>query len=309
MKINKVLILSELKSRKRREIPNAFRIYKAFQFLGYETTFLNHSEFTIQSIKNFDLILSFATLFAPANIQQAKILFDNKSVSSHLALWYFDLCNPNYDSRKFETIKRSLLYVDWLFTTDHSYPWENHIQNYRHLMQGVEPNDFDYNIQPTELRKSEVVFTGAFNHKFPERMRQLELLKLNFSVDVYGIPASTRIYGRDFFEAYQKAKIGFVPAPSAEMSNNYWSNRVYVATATGTPCVVGYVKGLEKHFENNKEVLFYNSDDELIDCVRRLLASPELRNSIGLAGRIRTLTEHTYAERVKYLVKEIESGE
>jgi hypothetical protein len=229
---------------------------------------------------------------------------------SILALWYFDLANPAMRNSpwKYRVMRRIAPTLDWLVMTDHSYAWEQHAPQFLHLMQGVDPADFEGKVWPPEPRARDIIFTGGYHKSFDDRAEAIRLLKTRFRVGAFGAGIGPAIYGQDFFLQYQRSRVAFVPAPIKEATHDYWSNRVYLATATGTPCVVGYTPGIEKHFEDGKEALFYHDNRELIQQTALLVDDPELREWVGFAGRARTLSEHTYTERCKTLMAAIFGG-
>lgn len=303
----KILVVGErLPKTANREMPNENRVFKALLSLGYDAKFLNHSRFSLDGIHTFDLILLFGKSIYPEYYNHIKKLYQAKKSDAKLILWYFDACNPDHRFMyRHKPIMDALPYLDWLFTTDHSFPWENHITNYRWLLQGADPDNFNYPVAPAEPRPYDVIFTGAFTPKTVERTQQFERLQQFYKTLTCGLQPKTRVYGPEFFRVYQRAKVAYVPSPPPEMTYQYWSNRIYLATATGTPCVVGYSDGIEEHFEHGKEVLFFRNDDELKENIDTLISSAELRAEMGLAARNRTLAEHTYTKRTEYLLKEI----
>ena len=58
---------------------------------------------------------------------------------------------------------------------------------------------------------------------------------------------------------------------------------------------------LEELFEPDAEVVTYAHEDDLVDKVDRLLKEDEVRTRIAAAGQGRTLSEHTYRERMREL--------
>lgn len=64
-----------------------------------------------------------------------------------------------------------------------------------------------------------------------------------------------------------------------------------------------YVEGLETYYEIGKEIAIYVDPDDLLAKVTLYLADEELRESIALAGYMRTLAEHTFADRFDKIFK------
>lgn len=285
---------------------NGMKVYKAFRKLGHKVSQDNHVV-KADKLKGFDLIVAFGTLLYPDRVKHVKRIAREKRSNTILALWYFDACNPTFhhSKHKCEAMRRAIPYLDWLIMTDASYPWGIYAKNFLHLMQGVDPDDFNMKPGPYEGRKYDVIFTGGFKGTFRDREKMLAEIKKRFSLAIYGRNSARRVYGAEFFRAHQQARVVFVPPPPAAVAKRYWSNRIYMATATGTPCVVGYVPGIEKHFANKKEVLFFKTTQEMINCFRHLLNNPIEARDMGLTAREWTLRDHTYEARAKELMEAI----
>ena len=289
---------------------NGVRVGRALGRLGHDVRRVDSGTADKQAFKGAEFILAFGTLIRAETACPgiAEGIARLKEPGAVFALWYFDLCNDRmkHDRWKYPTLRRVAPALDWLITTDHSYPWEKHTKRYLHLMQGVEPEDFSGIAGNPEPRVYDVIFTGGVRPPFEYRQRQLDILRRRgFKVDAYGRGLRRRVYGPAFFEAYQRARMAYVPGPPAEASKGYWSNRVYLAAATGTPCLVGYTPGLERHYEDGREVVFFSDAGEMVAGARRLKSDPALRRQMGGLARERTLREHSYEERCKTLMEAI----
>lgn len=62
-------------------------------------------------------------------------------------------------------------------------------------------------------------------------------------------------------------------------------------------CISGYADDFETYYKENEEMVFYRSDDDLVEKIRHYLAHPEERERIAQAGYSRTLREHTAEKR------------
>jgi spore maturation protein CgeB len=124
-------------------------------------------------------------------------------------------------------------------------------------------------------------------------------------VAVYGRDAAQTAFGEAFWREHQRSRVVFVPKPPSWAPCRYWSNRIYLATATGTPAVAGWTEGLEGHFQDGRDLLFYRTQQELESAIDLLLSDTEARIRIGTAGRRRTLEDHTYAKRSAELMAAI----
>jgi hypothetical protein len=88
---------------------------------------------------------------------------------------------------------------------------------------------------------------------------------------------------------------------------SYYSDRQLIAMASGTPVVCRYIPGLEREFENGVNCMWYQTGEQLLECVRHLLASQPLRVQIGRRGRAEVLRKHTWFNRVLDVLPEIET--
>jgi hypothetical protein len=292
-----------------RYLTNGMRVTRALAALGHDVRRIDHKHLAREVLAGADFILAFGTVVRAemetgGYFKAIQTLKDKDAIS---ALWYFDMCNPRQQHSPYKPkfIREAARTFDWLFTTDHSYPWETVAKNYMHLTQGVDPADFTWVVRPPEPRASDVIFTGGRDRYFTYRGELINMLRTRFRVSAFGRGYASIIHDRDFFAAHQRSRTVLVPEPPAEARDHYWSNRIYLATATGTPAVVGYVPGIEDHFEDGKEVVFYHDRNEMVQAVAALVADPDRRKEMGDAARKRTLTEHTYGARCTTMMERI----
>lgn len=291
-------------------IPNGLKVAKALRSIGHAVAVLDHGQATNKAnLAQAELVLAFGTLISAEEKHRGTFAGVKRAVApgTTFALWYFDLCNPDMRNSpwKYSTMLRVAPLLDWLVMTDHSYAWERHVPHFLHLTQGVDPDDFARRPNPSEPRARDVIFTGGYLKPFSDRLQALRALQGRFSVDIFGSSNRRPIFGPAFWAQHQRARVVYVPAPPKEAACDYWSNRIYLATATGTPCVVGHTPGLEVHFKDGEEVAYFHDNRELVQKTAALVADPALRGRMGRAARARTLAEHTYAMRCKTLMAAI----
>jgi hypothetical protein len=287
---------------------NGYKVYLTAKEIYSNVKFAEHHKIKIEDIQKADLILTFGTMLYESNIEEAHIIALNKRQDAIFALWYFDACNPDFGhcEHKYLAMQKIIPDIDWLFTTDASYDWSQHISNWHWLMQGIYEPEFSKAPQSNiKRREKDVIFTGGYLEYFTYRKHLLDTIARKYRLITYGRRSALKVYEDAFFGAYQKANVGFVPPPPDIVKNHYWSNRVFLATATGTPCVVGYVPGIEEFYEDGEEVLYFRDDTEMMTAIESLISNPALRERIGKAGRERTLKEHTYTKRIVELIDTI----
>jgi spore maturation protein CgeB len=93
-------------------------------------------------------------------------------------------------------------------------------------------------------------------------------------------------------------------ADAGEYANNM---RLYEATGVGSLLVTDAKTNLSELFEPGREIVTYESADELIGRVRRYLMDEDARREIAAAGQARTLRDHSYAVRMQELATILEA--
>lgn len=293
-------------------IANGIRVGHAFEKIGYTVKYLHHSSATeIKNLYGVDLILCFGTVISEERQHPGLLLSIRKAMplSSVLALWYFDICHPGMKNSpwKFQTMYSIVHLLDVLSMTDSSYDWPGNFPGlgYLNLMQGIEENEFgEYNSLP-EPREADFIFTGGFMPPFQERLSAINRLRENFTVRVFGRDSNRQVHGQLFISQHSKARAVFVPPPPSWTPGPYWSNRIFLAAATGTPCLVGHTPEIDKYYLDGQEVICYRSQEEMLSKASLLIDDPGLRQRIGSAGRKRTIGDHKYTDRVRSLMEYI----
>ncbi len=74
--------------------------------------------------------------------------------------------------------------------------------------------------------------------------------------------------------------------------------RHFEIPATGGFTITRRADDLETYFENGKEMVIVDSDDELVEKIKYYLAHEDERAAIAKAGYERTIAEHTYKQRL-----------
>jgi spore maturation protein CgeB len=69
----------------------------------------------------------------------------------------------------------------------------------------------------------------------------------------------------------------------------------YEMTASGVACVAAHREGTQHLFEDGKEIVTFRTLPEARQKIRTLLDNPTQRETIAIAGRLRTLRDHTWA--------------
>ncbi len=178
-------------------------------------------------------------------------------------------------------------------------------------VQGKSP----WNDQPYD---ADVVFCGNYyGQDFPggdDRLKALKALrdvKIKFGVVGNGwgntpwVPVLGKSKRFEQYHVYRNCKI-VLSINNFNEVERYYSNRMFVALASGKPVVAHYVPRMEVDFTENEHCLWYKSIDELIEKVGRLLTDEAERERIGRNGRALAIRKHTWFQRVLDVLPVIE---
>lgn len=117
------------------------------------------------------------------------------------------------------------------------------------------------------------------------------------NLDKYNIKKDIFVIGDDMVNSINSYKIHF----NCNISNDI-NYRTFETTGCGTFLLTNYTPGLEKLFDIGKEIVVYDSIEDLDNKVKYYLDNPEERNKIAKAGHERAKKDHTYYERAKKLI-------
>ena len=111
----------------------------------------------------------------------------------------------------------------------------------------------------------------------------------------------TGLHGRELADAIAGAKI--VVAPDGPVTDRYWSNRVYLTLGFGGFLLHPYCEKLAEHYQEGKEIVFYQNRRQLHELIRYYYEEPDVRKRIATAGLQRTIAEHLYRHRIASLIR------
>jgi spore maturation protein CgeB len=165
------------------------------------------------------------------------------------------------------------------------------------------------------VEAADVVFAGTLRPGQHQRGNELlaaaaERVPIDFwGIGVEDWPESSAIrrryrgeaWGIDMLRVLHRAKIAL--NRHIDVAEDHANNmRLYEATGVGTLLLTDAKSDLRTLFEPGTEVVAYANEDELVDAVHHYLANERERIEIARAGQARTLSEHSYADRMKELV-------
>jgi spore maturation protein CgeB len=109
------------------------------------------------------------------------------------------------------------------------------------------------------------------------------------------------VWGMDMYRSLARSRITLNRHINVA-ENNANNMRLFEATGVGAMLLTDRKDNLNDLFEIGREVVAYSSKEEAVEIVHHYLANQDELASIAKAGQMRTLREHTYAQRMKELV-------
>ncbi|MFC7394387.1 CgeB family protein [Scopulibacillus cellulosilyticus] len=243
----------------------------------------------------------------------------------HSILWLTE--DPYFTDRSIEIIP----FFDVVFSIDIgavNYYKSLGYQNIYHLPLGTDPAVFFP--KPHIQKTNDICFIG---HSYPERIRLVQLLlnETAFHIQVIGKwkkklfykPTkklniiNSWIHPLKVADYYSNAKIVLnthrsynykTNQNSAGIVNQSINNRTFDIAACGSFQLIQWIDDLPQHFEENKEIVSFKSDEDFLNKVNYYLSNDEERELIAANGRKKALMNHTFNHRINKMleiVKEI----
>jgi spore maturation protein CgeB len=186
------------------------------------------------------------------------------------------------------------------------------------LKLGFDPRIISYLSEAPKIY--DVVFIGSFTNVHSLNLPLLKILsKLDINFKFFGkVDKNTMIkndllnnyggeaWGLDMFQKLRNSRI--VVNRHSKLANGYTNNmRIFESTGVGSLLLTENSVNLSDYFTPFKEVIPYDSLDEIPSLVRNLLDNEKKLSEISRNGRIRTIEEHSYRNRSKLLISLVES--
>jgi spore maturation protein CgeB len=109
-------------------------------------------------------------------------------------------------------------------------------------------------------------------------------------------------WGVDRYRIFSQSKI-VITKHISSVAGEYCNNMtLYEGTGCGALLLTDYKNNLHDLFATEEEVIAYKSPEEAIQKIKYYLAHEAERKSIADAGQKRTLSEHSYYNRMKNLL-------
>lgn len=164
----------------------------------------------------------------------------------------------------------------------------------------------------------DVSFVGGISRLHGQAVPTLEYLAKNTLIQFFGYGANTlahdspilprhhgEAWGLQMYRTLARSKITLNRHIDVA-ENNANNMRLFEATGVGSLLITDRKDNLHQLFEIGKEVVAYSSKEEAAELINHYIAHPAEAKAIAQAGQQRTLSEHTYAQRMKELLPVLE---
>ena len=166
----------------------------------------------------------------------------------------------------------------------------------------------------TYQRDYKCTFVGGISKAHCSGNELLEKITSKYDIHYFGygvdtLPKKSLIRNRHYGEVWGKEMYKILAQSEitinrhGDVAENYAVNmRLYEATGLGAMLITDMKDNLHDLFTIGKEVVAYNNANELIELLKYYSERKTEREAIASAGQERTLTEHTYYNRMKELL-------
>ncbi|WP_234679588.1 CgeB family protein [Bradyrhizobium monzae] len=179
---------------------------------------------------------------------------------------------------------------------------------------GFEPAILDV-LPPAPSRSIDVSFVGAVSADHQRRVAQLEAVSRRHDLKLFGsglhtLPASSplhrchqgEVWGVEMYQALRASRVtlnSHIDMAGPEAGNA----RLFEATGIGAFLLTDFKDNLHTLFEPGREVATWRSADDCIALIDRYLKDEPARQAIAVAGQARTLSTHTFRQRVETILR------
>lgn len=156
-------------------------------------------------------------------------------------------------------------------------------------------------------------FVGGISRHHGKAVPVLEYLAEKTPIEFFGygsdsLPPNSpirrkhhgEVWGLDMYRSLARSKITLNRHINVA-ENNANNMRLYEATGVGALLLTDRKDNLGELFDVGREVVAYSTQEEAAELITYFLAHPEEAAAIAAAGQRRTLSEHTYEQRMKEL--------
>jgi Glycosyl transferases group 1 len=290
---------------------------KTLESLGHEVVRLQESEEQSEQILK---IASRCDLFVwvhthgwdtPGHMSMESVLdeldkLNIPTMTYHLDLWFG--LKRQKDLESFPVYKK----IGHFFTVDSKMAdWFNNETSVKghYIPAGVYDRECYLDKLPMQR---DVIFVGSkqYHPEWPYRVKLINWLEDNYHRRFvhYGAGGFPSIRGDALNTVYASSKIvvGDTLCINFEYPD-YWSDRIYETLGRGGFLIHPYISGLEREFEDKKNIVFYEygNFEQLKELIDYYLTHDEEREAIRLAGHNLVKEKYTYKNRWQQILGEL----
>jgi hypothetical protein len=155
------------------------------------------------------------------------------------------------------------------------------------------------------------VFFGGSNFKgikFPLSRYRTELIhavrgscKLVVHGNGWKFPTEKWILRPDYAKALRKANMNL--GINHYDITRYYNRRLFESVASGRLHLTYYIPGMEKHFKNGNQLVWFTNIDQCVRQIRFYLNKPEKREEVATRGRSFFIRYHSWPARAKQFIQ------
>ena len=162
---------------------------------------------------------------------------------------------------------------------------------------------------------NDVIFVGSrgYHPEWPYRAKLVDWLQDTYGTKFshYGGDGLQVIRGKELNDLYASAKVVVGDTLCKDFKYpQYLSDRIFETTGRGGFIIHPFIEGVEECFDLTKEIVTYKFDDfrQLKSLIDFYVNNNAARLSIQIAGHERTKRDHTYSNRLKYLLDTVQKN-
>jgi hypothetical protein len=233
------------------------------------------------------------------------------TITYHLDLW---LGLKRQEDLETDTIYKD---IEYFFTVDKLMAdWFNENTNVkgRFLPAGVYHQEcYIHKSYDGTTFDSDVIFVGSrrYHPEYPYRPALIDFLRATYGTNfkhIGGDGDTGVIRGDQLNKAYARSKIAIGDSLNLNFNYPYYtSDRLFESTGRGGFTIYPRIVGLEEYFKDNEEIIFYEHGnfDDLKQKIDFYLIHQNKREEIRMAGHQKTVRDHTYINRWKSILSEL----
>ena len=175
-------------------------------------------------------------------------------------------------------------------------------KNVFHIFEGIDPEIF-YPVQPVSEYETDISFIGT---RTPERQLHIDFLReRGFKVKAYGNGFEKEVVGDEFNIVCSSSK-AMLAINNEHTTKEYFSDRIFRYGACRSFVLHSYSPGMEKHFNENEHVVYFNDKITLLEAATKFVNS-EHSSTIAQNLHNKIILHHTWdivAKTIIHIVEE-----